>query len=124
MKQSYQKKSTIDTIVDAVVKNSGSGKEEATECLLRSFLNKYEDAFVSVAMDKCVISKKFDENMDVIRTEAMIQEANITTNSARIISRHLRLHFGKSLFASESEHRTYFAGSDFPQKSVQYCVTR
>ena len=52
--------------------------------------------------------------MDVISTEAMIQEANITTNSARIISRHLRQHFGKSLFASESERRTYFAGSDFP----------
>ncbi len=65
-------------------------------------------------MDKCVISKKFDENMDVIRTEAMIQEANITTNSVRIIIRNLRQHFGKSLFASKSEHRTYFAGSDFP----------
>jgi hypothetical protein len=65
-------------------------------------------------MDKCVISKKIDDKMDVISTEAMIQEANITTNSARIICQYLWQHFGKSLFASESERRTYFAGSDFP----------
>ena len=51
--------------------------------------------------------------MDVISTEAMLQEANVSTNSARIINRHLRQHFGHSLFASEAERRRYFAGSDF-----------
>jgi len=76
---------------------------------------KYEDSFFSVAMNKCVINDKIiDKKMDVISTEAMIQEANISTNRARIISCHLRQHFGQSLFASEAEHRTYFAGSDFP----------
>jgi hypothetical protein len=76
---------------------------------------KYEDSFLSVAMNKCVINNKIiDKKMDVISTEAMIQEANISTNRARIISCHLRQHFGQSLFASEAEHRTYFAGSDFP----------
>jgi hypothetical protein len=45
-------------------------------------------------------AKKNYEKMDVISTEAMIQEANITTNSARIICQYLQQHFGKSLFAS------------------------
>jgi len=77
---------------------------------------KYEDTFVSVAIAKCVVNEKSqeEEKMDVISTEAMIQEANITTKSARIISRHLRQHFGRSLFASEKERRKFFAGSDFP----------
>ena len=109
-----KKKSTLDTIIDTVANNSQSTKEEATECLLRSMFMKYEDSFFSVAMNKCVINNKIiDKKMDVISTEAMIQEANIT-NSPRIISHHLWQHFGQSLFASEAEHRTYFSGSDFP----------
>jgi len=42
----------------------------------------------------------------------MIQETDISTNSAMIINRHLRQHFGRSLFDSEAECRKYFAGSD------------
>jgi hypothetical protein len=92
-----KKKSTLDTIINTVIKNSQSTKEEATECLLRSMFMKYENSFVSVAMNKCVINDKIiDKKMDVISTEAMIQEANISTNSARIISHHLRQHFGQS----------------------------
>jgi len=110
-----KKKSTLDTIIDTVTNNSKSTKEEATECLLRSLFMNYEDSFVSIAMNKCVINEKIiEKKMDVISTEAMIQDANISTNSARIISCHLQQHFGQSLFACEAEHRTYFAGSDFP----------
>jgi len=109
-----KKKSTLDTIIETVAKISKSTKEEATECLLRSMFMKYVVAFVSIAMNKCAIHEKIiEKKMDVISTEAMIQEANIT-NSARIISHHLWQHFGQSLFASEAEHRTYFSGSDFP----------
>jgi len=41
----------------------------------------------------------------------MIQETDISTNSAMIINRHLRQHFGRSLFDSEAECRKYFAGN-------------
>lgn len=70
---------------------------------------------VSVAIDKCLMkeSPKLEEKMDIVSTETMIQEAIISTNSARIINRHLRQHFGRSLFASEAEHSKYFTGSDF-----------
>jgi hypothetical protein len=52
---------------------------------------KYEGLFVSVALDKCLMKEKTEgeEKMDVVSTEAMIQEANISTNSARIINHHL-----------------------------------
>jgi hypothetical protein len=51
--------------------------------------------------------------MDVVSTKAMLQEANLTTRSARILSCHLRQHFGRSLFASELEQRKYFSDIDF-----------
>ncbi len=59
------------------------------------------------------LSKNRKKKIDVVSTEAMLQEANITTKSARILSRHLRQHFGRSLFASESERRKYFSDIDF-----------
>jgi hypothetical protein len=81
---------------------------------LKSFYAKFEDSFVNIAIEKCLIKTKSEEKMDVISTEAMLQEANISTNSARIINNHLWQHFGHSLFASEAEQRRYFAGRDFP----------
>jgi len=95
-----KKQSALDNIIDTVAENAQSSKEEAAECLLNSMYRKYEDTFVSVAIAKCVVNEKSqeEEKMDVISTETMIQEANITTKSARIISRHLWQHFGRSFF--------------------------
>jgi len=108
-----KKKSLIDTIIDIVAENTNNSTAEAAECLLKSFYTKFEDSFVNISIEKCLIKSKSEEKMDVISTEAMLQEANVSTNSARIINRHLRQHFGHSLFASEAERRRYFAGSDF-----------
>jgi hypothetical protein len=82
----------------------------------KSFFQNMKMCFVSVAIDKNLVREKVtvEEKMDVSSTEAMIQEANISTNSTRIINHHLWQHFGKSLFASGAERRKYFAGSDFP----------
>jgi hypothetical protein len=52
--------------------------------------------------------------MDVISTQAIIQKLTFLPNSNRIINHHLQWHFGRSLFASEAEHRKYFDGSKFP----------
>ncbi len=57
---------------------------------------------------------KVEEKMDVVSTKTMVQEINISTNSARIINQYLWQHFGWSLFASKAEHMKYFARSDFP----------
>jgi len=66
--------SALDNIIDTVTKNAQSSKEEAAECLLNSMYRKYEDTFVSVAIAKCVVNEKSqeEEKMDVISTEAMI----------------------------------------------------
>ncbi len=58
---------------------------------MKSIFSKYEDSFVSVAIEKCLMKEKpeVEEKMDVVSTEAMIQEANISMNSARIINWHL-----------------------------------
>jgi hypothetical protein len=48
-------KSGLDTII---TEQSRSSKEEAAQCLLRNLYFYYEDLFVSVAIDKCLIRKK------------------------------------------------------------------
>jgi hypothetical protein len=93
MKQSFPKKSLINTNIDIVDENTNNSTAEAAECLLKSFYTKFEDSFVNIAIEKCLIKTKLMEKMDVISTEAMLQEANISTNSARIINHHLWQHF-------------------------------
>ncbi len=69
----------FDTIVDIIAESCKSSKEEAAECLLKSIFSKYENSFISVAIDKCLIKKiEAEEKMDVVSTEAMIQDANIS----------------------------------------------
>jgi hypothetical protein len=42
--------------------------------------------------------------MDIISTEAMLQEANINNTNARVLFRHLRQFFGgRSYFESEQK---------------------
>jgi hypothetical protein len=71
-------------------------EKEAAECLLKSIFTKYEDLVFSVAIDNCLMKEKpeLEDKIDVVSTEAMIHEANISTNSAKIIICHLQQHFG------------------------------
>jgi hypothetical protein len=108
-----KKKSLIDTISDIVAENTNNCTAKAAEIHLKSFYTKFEDSFVNIAIEKFPIKSNSEEKMDVISTEAMLQEAHVSTNSARIINCHLWQHFGHSLFASEAERRRYFACSDF-----------
>jgi len=53
--------------------------------------------------------------MDIVSTEAMLQESNINNGNARILFRHLRQFFGgKSYFESEEKRRIFFGGNDYP----------
>jgi hypothetical protein len=45
-----------------------------------------------------MVEQEPEKKMDVVSTESMLQEANLTTKSARILSHHLMQHFGRSLF--------------------------
>jgi translation initiation factor 2 alpha subunit (eIF-2alpha) len=77
----YKKNSAVDVLLDSMSMSSNSKKEEAAECLMKVLYKKFEECFASVA----------------IEMNLMI------TKSARILSRHLRQHFVRSLIASESE---------------------
>jgi len=52
--------------------------------------------------------------MDAVQVEAMLSEAGLCTNNARILFRHLNRFFGKGKFESEHKRRAFFAGSDYP----------
>jgi hypothetical protein len=109
-----KKNSAVDVLLDSISTSSNSKKEEAAECLMKVLYKKLEESFASVAMEKNLMIEKQQENkMNVVNTEAMLQEANFTTESARILSHHLRQHFGRSIFVSESEQRKYFSDTDF-----------
>jgi hypothetical protein len=53
--------------------------------------------------------------MDIMSTETMLQEANISKGNARILFHHLRQFFGgRSYFASEQKRCIFFGGNDYP----------
>ena len=109
-----KKNSAIDVLLDSISTSSSCEKDEAAECLIKVLYKKFEESFAAVAIEMNVmVEQEPEKKMDVVSTEAMLQEANVTTKSARILSRHLRQHFGRSLFASESERRKYFSDIDF-----------
>jgi len=69
----------------------------------QSSLQKIEESFASVDIKmNLMVEQEKEKKMDVVSTEALLQEANLTTESARILSYHLRKHFERSLFAFES----------------------
>jgi len=56
-----------------------------------------------------MVEQELEKKMDVVS----IQDANLTTKSARILSHHIRQHFGRSVFAFESEQRKNLSDIDF-----------
>jgi len=84
--------------------------------LKQNLHSKYEDCFVSTCIEKGLIEGSTPQKMDVVSTEAMLQEANINSGNAQILFRHLRQFFGRSCFESENDHHIYFGDNDYPQK--------
>ena len=52
--------------------------------------------------------------MDEVSVEAMLTEAGVNWTNARILFRHLKQFFGRSLVVSEKKRRAYFGNNDFP----------
>ena len=107
--------SALDTIIVSLANSTSSTLEDAAACLISVLFSKYEEAFVSVSMEKGLLEASVPKKMDIVATEAMLQEANINNTNARILFRHLRQFFGgKSYFESEQKHRSFFGDNDFP----------
>jgi hypothetical protein len=101
-----KKNSAVDVLLDSMSMSMSSSceKDEAAECLIKVLYKKFEESFATVAIEMNVmVEQEPGKKMDVVSTEAMLQEANLTTKSTRILSHHLRQHFGRSLFASKPE---------------------
>ncbi len=107
----------IDGIVQAIARSSKSNIEEACEALLTGLLNKYQDAFFSVALNNGVASSKV---MDEVSVEAMLSEAGVNWINGRILFRHLKQFFGRSLAVSEKKRRAYFGNNNFPLMVSRY----
>jgi hypothetical protein len=108
-----KKGSTIDSFLGAISRSANCTEREASECLLKSLYKKQDEAFTSVALEKgsLVDTKK---KMDAVQVEAMLSEAGLCNNNARILFRHLNSFFGNGKFESEHKQRAFFAGNDFP----------
>jgi hypothetical protein len=53
--------------------------------------------------------------MDEASVEAMLTEAGVNWTNARILFRHLKQFFGRSLVVSEKKQQAYFGNNDFPR---------
>jgi hypothetical protein len=107
--------SALDTIIGSLANSTSSTLEDAAACLISVLFSKYEEAFVSVSMEKGLLEASVPKKMDIVATEAMLQEANINNTNARILFRHLWQFFGgKSYFESEQKRRSFFGDNDFP----------
>jgi hypothetical protein len=116
-KEFRQRDSMIDDIIKASAQSSKSNHEEACEALLTGLFNKYQDAFFSFASNNGVLSSRV---MDEVSVEAMLTEAGVNWTSGRILFRHLRQFFGRSLVVSEKKRRAYFGNNDFPPTVSRY----
>ena len=91
----------IDAVVKAISVNAKCPLSDAHETFISSIYNKLEDSFISVAVKKGVADGIPSKIMDEVSVEAMLTEAGVNWTNARILFRHLKQFFGRSLFASE-----------------------
>jgi hypothetical protein len=107
----------IDDIVEAIARSSKSNCEEACETFLAGQFNKYQDAFFSSASKNGVLSLRV---MDEVSVEAMLSEAGVNWKSGRILFRHLKQFFGRSLVVLEKKRWAYVGNNDFPPALGRY----
>jgi hypothetical protein len=71
---------------------------------------------LSTAVAEGVATHISPKVMDEVSVEAMMNEAGVNWMNARVISRHLKQFFGRSLVVSEKKRREYFGSNDFPSE--------
>jgi hypothetical protein len=106
--------SIIDTIIKAVTRNTKCKPNEACEVFLGGIYNRYEDSFISTAVKQGVANGIPPKVMDEVSVEAMLNEAGVNWTNGRVLFRHLKQYFGRSLVVSEKKRRVFFGNNDFP----------
>jgi hypothetical protein len=87
-------------ICNTVARFAKCEPSEACETILSAFFDRYQDSFFTAAVSKGVPHQKV---MDEVSVEAMLSEAGVNWTSARIIFRHLKQFFGRSVVVSEKK---------------------
>jgi hypothetical protein len=100
--------------VNSIAKSAKCHPDEACETVLTAFFDLHQDSFLSVGVDKGISNGMHPKVMDEVSVEAMLSEAGVNWTNARLIFRHLKQFFGKSLAVSEKKRQAYFGGNDFP----------
>ncbi len=103
----------IDEIVSFVSRNSKCVDNDVIDFLLDYFSERFPDNFAAASV-RSGVETFFTKQMDPISVEAMLCDANISTKKARKLFTHMRIFFGRSMFASEKKRRAYFGNNDFP----------
>ncbi len=101
-------------MVKAISVNVKCHLNDAHDTFLTSVYNKLEDSFLSIALRKGVADGIPLKKMDEVSVEAMLTEAGVNWTNARILFRHLKQFFGRSLVVSEKKRWAYFGNNDFP----------
>jgi hypothetical protein len=91
-----EKRLFLDEILQIISDSTNVVKENAAECHCSAICNKYEDAFASVAENRGIASSNW--KMEASKVEAMLNEAGVNWSNARILFRHMKQFFGRSLF--------------------------
>ena len=77
-KKEFKKKdSMLVEVCNAVAKSTKCHPNEASEAILSSFFELYQDTFLSVAVDKGISNGMQNKVMDVVSVESMLSEAGV-----------------------------------------------
>jgi len=99
-------------LLSAVSRSVNCNTREATECVLQALHKKDEEEFTSVALEKG-LTMDGKKKMDAVQVEAMLSEAGLCKNSARILFRHLNQIFERSFFELEHKRRAFLPELNF-----------
>jgi hypothetical protein len=87
--------SFIKLIFELLANNTDCSLEEAAQCILTVFCNKFDNSFATAAIDKCILLEENENIMGIISAEARISEAVITVERSRVNDQHFNQFFGR-----------------------------
>ncbi len=101
-----RKGSFIDQILQSMSNNTNESVENAAESIILSLAQRYEEKFVSVAMEKGIDFR--ERKMEAARVEVMLMEGGVNRTNSRILFWRLNNFFSASLIDSEKLRCNFF----------------
>ena len=100
----------LETILSFLCKGEAARNEETPPDMTAYWIchylfERYEDQFLSVAVEKGITDTRKPTAMSVPQTIAVFHDANVNTNNSQVISRHIEQFLGYSIFAPEYKCR-------------------